>query len=208
MLLVVSEKVVSTGSVIRYLEKNVVVDALSRKERIKPLRVRALVMTIGLDLPKQILELRLRQENQKISRLKMWETDGQIERTIHTLEDMVRACVIDFENRWDRHLPLIEFSYNNSYHTSIKAAPFEALYGCITLERGYPLWQTGEVELEKCLSDEPLAISLDEIHIDDKLHFVKEPVEIMDREVKRLKQSCIPIIKFSPHREEESTLHI
>ncbi|GKC92580.1 putative reverse transcriptase domain-containing protein, partial [Tanacetum coccineum] len=56
-------------------------------------------------------------------------TDGQIERTIQTLEDMLCACVIDFENNWDRHLPLIEFSYNNSYHTSIKAAPFEALYG-------------------------------------------------------------------------------
>ncbi|GKB30193.1 putative reverse transcriptase domain-containing protein [Tanacetum coccineum] len=57
------------------------------------------------------------------------QTDGQIERTIQTLEDMLRACVIDFRNGWDRHLPLVEFSYNNSYHTSIKAAPFEALYG-------------------------------------------------------------------------------
>ncbi|GJZ33019.1 putative reverse transcriptase domain-containing protein [Tanacetum coccineum] len=57
------------------------------------------------------------------------QTDGQSERTIQTLEDMLRACVIDFGNGWDRHLPLVEFSYNNSYHTSIKAAPFEALYG-------------------------------------------------------------------------------
>ncbi|GKC39520.1 putative reverse transcriptase domain-containing protein [Tanacetum coccineum] len=57
------------------------------------------------------------------------ETDGQSERTIQTLEDMLQACVIDFRKGWDRHLPLIEFSYNNSYHTSIKAAPFEALYG-------------------------------------------------------------------------------
>nr|GFA99549.1 putative reverse transcriptase domain-containing protein [Tanacetum cinerariifolium] len=57
------------------------------------------------------------------------ETDGQSERTIQTLEDMLRAYVIDFENSWDRHLPLVKFSYNNSYHTSIKAAPFEALYG-------------------------------------------------------------------------------
>ncbi|GJW21050.1 putative reverse transcriptase domain-containing protein [Tanacetum coccineum] len=57
------------------------------------------------------------------------QTDGQSERTIQTLEDMLRACVIDFENGWDRHLPLVEFLYNNSYHTSIKAAPFEALYG-------------------------------------------------------------------------------
>ncbi|GJR36875.1 putative reverse transcriptase domain-containing protein [Tanacetum coccineum] len=57
------------------------------------------------------------------------QTDGQSERTIQTLEDMLRACVIDFGNGWDRHLPLVEFSYNNSYHTSIKAALFEALYG-------------------------------------------------------------------------------
>ncbi|GKE08986.1 putative reverse transcriptase domain-containing protein [Tanacetum coccineum] len=57
------------------------------------------------------------------------ETDGQSERTIQTLEDMLRACVIDFGSSWDRHMPLVEFSYNNSYHASIKAAPFEALYG-------------------------------------------------------------------------------
>ena len=57
------------------------------------------------------------------------QTDGQIKRTILTLEDMLRACVLDFESSWDTHLPLIEFSYNTSYHTTIKAAPFEALYG-------------------------------------------------------------------------------
>ncbi|GJW14807.1 putative reverse transcriptase domain-containing protein [Tanacetum coccineum] len=56
------------------------------------------------------------------------QTDGQSERTIQTLEDMLRACVIDFGNGWVKHLPLVEFSYNNSYHASIKAAPFEALY--------------------------------------------------------------------------------
>ncbi|GKE49937.1 putative reverse transcriptase domain-containing protein, partial [Tanacetum coccineum] len=206
---------------------NVVVDALSRKERNKPLRVRALVMTIGLDLPKQILEAQtearkpenLKSEDvgeipqwkwdnitmdfvtklprtqsgndniwviadrltksahflpmretdpmDKLARLYLkevvtrhgipvsiiydrdprftsnfWrsfqkamgtrldmstayhpETDGQSERTIQTLEDMLRACVIDFGNGWEGHLPLIEFSYNNSYHASIKAAP-------------------------------------------------------------------------------------
>ncbi|GJT17802.1 putative reverse transcriptase domain-containing protein [Tanacetum coccineum] len=57
------------------------------------------------------------------------ETDGQSERTIQTLEDMLCACVLDFGKNWDRHLPLVELSYNNNYHTSIKAAPFEALYG-------------------------------------------------------------------------------
>ncbi|GJW74887.1 putative reverse transcriptase domain-containing protein [Tanacetum coccineum] len=164
---------------------NVVADALSRKERIEPLRVRALVMTIGLDLPKRILEAQIEAQkpenivNEDVggmirrdipkerlepradgtlclhSRswipcygdLRSWqdtealgtdismstayhpETDGQSERTIQTLEDMLRACVIDFGKGWVKHLPLAEFSYNNSYHASIKAAPYEALYG-------------------------------------------------------------------------------
>nr|GFA03235.1 putative reverse transcriptase domain-containing protein [Tanacetum cinerariifolium] len=194
------------------------------------------------------------------------QTDGQSKRTIQTLEDMLRACVIDFGNGWERHIPLVKFSYNNSYHASIKATPFEALYGrkcrspfcwaevgdaqltgpeiiqettkkivqvkqrlqaardrqkSYTDVRCKPLeFQVGDkVMLKvspwkgvvrfgkrgklnpcyigpfKCLSDEPLAISLDELHIDDKLRFVKEPVEIMDREIKRLRQRCIPIIK-------------
>ncbi|GJR04568.1 putative reverse transcriptase domain-containing protein [Tanacetum coccineum] len=171
------------------------------------------------------------------------QTDGQSERTIQTLEDMLRACVIDFGNGWDRHLPLIKFSYNNSYHTSIKAAPFELLFGrkcrspvCwaeVSPWKGFirfgkrgklnpryigpfkVLAKVGTIaytpelpqqltrvhstlhvsNLKKCLSNEPLAIPLDEIHINDKLHFVEEPVEIMDREVKWLKQSRIPIIK-------------
>ncbi|GJX84481.1 putative reverse transcriptase domain-containing protein [Tanacetum coccineum] len=57
------------------------------------------------------------------------QTDGKTERTIQTFEDMLRACVIDFGDSWDVHLPLTEFSYNNSYHSSIRCAPFEALYG-------------------------------------------------------------------------------
>ncbi|WMV09043.1 hypothetical protein MTR67_002428 [Solanum verrucosum] len=56
------------------------------------------------------------------------QTDGQAERTIQTLEDMLRACVIDFKGSWDDHLPLIEFAYNNRYHSSIQMAPYEALY--------------------------------------------------------------------------------
>ncbi|KAJ0431848.1 putative nucleotidyltransferase, Ribonuclease H [Helianthus annuus] len=74
------------------------------------------------------------------------QTDGQSERTIQTLEDMLRACAIDLGGNWDKNLPLIEFSYNNSYHTSIKAAPFEALYGrkC----RSPVCWaEVGEVQL-------------------------------------------------------------
>ncbi|GJX88789.1 putative reverse transcriptase domain-containing protein [Tanacetum coccineum] len=200
------------------------------------------------------------------------QTDGQSERTIQTLEDMLRACVIDFGKGWDRHLPLVEFSYNNSYHTSIKAAPFEALYGrkcrspicwaevgdaqltgpeivhettekIIQIKkriqaardrqksyadrRRKPLeFEVGDkvmlkvspwkgvirfgkrgklnpryigpfkILAKKCFVDEPLAIPLYEIQIDDKLNFIEEPVEIMDREVKRLKQSHISIVKI------------
>nr|GEX11522.1 reverse transcriptase domain-containing protein [Tanacetum cinerariifolium] len=153
------------------------------------------------------------------------KTDGQSERTIQTLEDMLRACVIDFEKGWDRHLPLVEFSYNNSYHTSIKVATFEALYGrkC----RSPNCWAEVEdahltglknvhettekiIQIKKRIQatrdrqksyadrrHKPLAIMLDEIQIDDKLNFIEEPVDIMDREVKRLKQSRIPIMKVT-----------
>ncbi|GJV55527.1 putative reverse transcriptase domain-containing protein [Tanacetum coccineum] len=57
------------------------------------------------------------------------QTDGQSERTIQTLEDMLRACVLDFKGSWDVHLSLAEFSYNNSYHSSVRCTLFEALYG-------------------------------------------------------------------------------
>ncbi|GKD83753.1 putative reverse transcriptase domain-containing protein [Tanacetum coccineum] len=57
------------------------------------------------------------------------QIDGQSKRTIQTLEDMHQACVLNFKGSWDVHLPLVEFSYNNSYHSSVRCAPFEALYG-------------------------------------------------------------------------------
>ena len=73
------------------------------------------------------------------------QTDGQSERTIQTLEDMLRMCVMDFGGQWDLHLPLIEFAYNNSYHASIEMAPYEALYGrkC----RSPLCWEVGERQL-------------------------------------------------------------
>ncbi|GJR70981.1 putative reverse transcriptase domain-containing protein [Tanacetum coccineum] len=173
------------------------------------------------------------------------ETDGQSERTIQTLKDMLRACVIDFGKGWEKHLPLVEFSYNNSYHASIKATPFKALYGrkcrspvCwvevgdVQLTRPEIIQETTEKivqnrqllqaardrqrmayklelpeelsnvystfhvsNLKKCLSDESLFIPMKELRLDDKLNFVEEPVEIMYREVKQLKQSRIPIVK-------------
>ena len=57
------------------------------------------------------------------------QIDGQSERTIQTLEDMLRACSLEWKGNWDEHLSLAEFSYNNSFHASIGVAPFEALYG-------------------------------------------------------------------------------
>nr|GFC06233.1 putative reverse transcriptase domain-containing protein [Tanacetum cinerariifolium] len=180
------------------------------------------------------------------------ETDGQSERTIQTLKDMLRACVINFGKGWVKHLPLAEFSYNNSYHASIKTAPYEALYGrkC----RSPVCWaEVGESQLtgseliqettekivlikqrmqaaqdrqknyadrklnqwnskleigscsrshlekglydSKCYSDEPLVMPLEGVHIDDTLQFVEEPVEIIKREIKRLKRSQIPLVK-------------
>ncbi|GKA47409.1 putative reverse transcriptase domain-containing protein [Tanacetum coccineum] len=175
---------------------------------------------------------------------------------------MLRACVIDFGKGWERHLPLVEFSYNNSYHANIKATTFEALYGrnCRSpvcwvevgdvqltgleiihetteqivqiqqrlqaardRQRSYanirrkPLeFQVGDrvmlkvsprkgvirigkqrklnprnvhntfhiFNLKKCLSNESLVIPMKELRLDDKLNFVEEPVEIIDREVK------------------------
>ncbi|GJW16467.1 putative reverse transcriptase domain-containing protein [Tanacetum coccineum] len=227
------------------------------------------------------------------------DRDGRkSERTIQTLEDMLRACVIDFGGNWDVHLPLAEFSYNNSYHSSIRCAPFEALYGrkCRSpvlwaeigessligpelvqettdkvvlikeklkaardrqksyadnrrkplefevgdrvllkvspwkgvihfgtkgklapryvgpfeiLERigpvAYRLRLPEELSsvhdtfhvsnLKKCLADANLHVPLDEIKIDKTLHFVEEPVEIMDREVRSLKRSKISLVK-------------
>nr|GFA23574.1 reverse transcriptase domain-containing protein [Tanacetum cinerariifolium] len=200
-----------------YCKANVVADALSRKERAKPRRVRAISMTIHSSIKAKILEaqseaskktstptkklkgLDKQLERNEDGRLylaeriwvpvygnmrtlimneahatrlyineiiarhgvpvsiisdrdsyftsKFWKslqkalgtrldlstayhpkTDGQSERTIQTLEDMLRAYAMDFGGNWDTHLLLVEFSYNNSYHSSIKCAPFEALY--------------------------------------------------------------------------------
>jgi len=57
------------------------------------------------------------------------QTDGQSERTIQTLEDMLRACALEYARSWDHHLPLVGFTYNNSCHSSIEMTPYEAVYG-------------------------------------------------------------------------------
>nr|GFC32750.1 reverse transcriptase domain-containing protein [Tanacetum cinerariifolium] len=99
------------------------------------------------------------------------------------------------------------FSYNNSYHASIKAALFEALYGqkyrspvCWSElklpDKLHGIHDTFHVSnIKRFFVNDDVVIPLDEVQLDDKLNFVKEPIEIMDREVKRLKQSQISIVK-------------
>ena len=99
------------------------------------------------------------------------QTDGQSDRTIQTLEDMLRACVIEFKGSWDTHLALMEFSYNNSYQSSIGMAPFEALYGrkCRTLV----CWH--EVGERRLIGPELVQITLDKIQIvRDRLKIAKD----------------------------------
>nr|GEW50963.1 putative reverse transcriptase domain-containing protein [Tanacetum cinerariifolium] len=172
----------------------VVADALSRKERIKPLRVRALVMTIGLDLPKQILEAQI--EARKPENLEAEDVGGVLVETSRETKNLKKEKL---EPRTDGTMCL-----NNRRKLNLRyIGPFKVLAKVATIAYRFDLPQqlsrvhsTFHVsDLKKCLFDEPLAILLDEIHIDDKLYFVEELLEIMDREVKRLKQSCILIIK-------------
>ncbi|GKC46535.1 putative reverse transcriptase domain-containing protein [Tanacetum coccineum] len=193
------------------------------------------------------------------------ETDGQSERTIQTLEDMLRACVLDFGKNWDRHLPadvgdaqltgpaiihettekIVQIksriqaardrqkSYANIRRKPIvfqvgdrvmlKVSPWKVVvrFGkrgklnpryvgsfkvtervrtvSYKLELPQQLSRVHNMfhmsNLKKCLSDESLVIPLEELRVDDKLHFVEEPVEVMDHEIKQLKRSRIPIIK-------------
>nr|GEW06671.1 hypothetical protein [Tanacetum cinerariifolium] len=140
------------------------------------------------------------------------QTDGQSEHTIQNLEDMLRACVLDFGGSWDVHLLLVEFSYNNSYHSSVRCAPFEALYGrkCHSpimwagVKEGVVRFRkkkklaprfVGPFEIIEKVGPPTLQVPLDEIRDDAKLNFVEEPVEILEREFKKLKRSRIAIVK-------------
>nr|GEY53061.1 putative reverse transcriptase domain-containing protein [Tanacetum cinerariifolium] len=134
------------------------------------------------------------------------ETIGQSERTIRTLEDILRACAMDFGRNWKTRLPLVEFSYNNSYHSSIKCAPFKALYGRrlkVERDRQKSYADKPRKPLEFSFGDKVLlkvsprkgVVRFDEVKVDDKLHFVEEPIEILDRGVKKLKRRWIPIVK-------------
>nr|GEY34103.1 putative reverse transcriptase domain-containing protein [Tanacetum cinerariifolium]GEY35669.1 putative reverse transcriptase domain-containing protein [Tanacetum cinerariifolium] len=205
------------------------------------------------------------------------QTDGQSERTIQTLEDILRACVMEFRRSWDVHLSLVEFLYNNTYNSCVRCALFKTLYGrkcrspimwaeikdrlkatrdcqkSYADKRREPLefsvgdsvllkvspWKgvvrfgkegklaprfvglfeiikkVGHVayrldlskelngvhdtfyvsNLKKCLADPTLQVPLDEIQVDAKLNFIEEPVEILDKEFKKLKRSRTAIVK-------------
>ncbi|GJW96840.1 hypothetical protein Tco_0178648 [Tanacetum coccineum] len=193
---------------------NVVVDALSREERIKPLRVQTLVMTIGLDLTKQILNAQT--EARKPKNIKNEYVGGML---IENSKDPEKLRTEKLEPCADGTLCLNgrswlpcysdlstvimhESSKNSDAHdrqkdyADLKPKPREFqveidLMLRFHLERSM-LLANGKLNpnmwtFQMCYADEPLAVPLDGLHIDDKLHFVKEPVEIMDREVKRLK---------------------
>ncbi|GJY31733.1 putative reverse transcriptase domain-containing protein [Tanacetum coccineum] len=191
---------------------NVVVDALIRKERIKPLRVRSLVMTIHPNLPSQILKAQtkaLKEENIKAENLQGMDKAFEIRPD--------GTCCI--KNRsW---LPLFEFQVGDRVMLKVSPRkgvirfekrgklnpryirPFKILerirpvaYKLELPEELSNVYSTFHISnLKKCLSDESLVIPMKELRLDDKLNFVEEPVEIMDREVKQLKQSRIPIVK-------------
>ncbi|KAI3814060.1 hypothetical protein L1987_18802 [Smallanthus sonchifolius] len=183
------------------------------------------------------------------------QMDGQSERTIQTLEDMLRACIIDFGGSWDSHLSLAEFSYNNSHHTTIGMPPYEMLYGrrCrtpvfwgeigqkelgslmlkVSPWKGIILFRkrgklsprfvgpfrimarVGEVayrlelpdelggihptfhvsHLRKCLADESAHVPLTDIEVDNSLNYIEEPVAILNRKEKRLRNKIFQLVK-------------
>ncbi|GKC12864.1 putative reverse transcriptase domain-containing protein [Tanacetum coccineum] len=283
-VLMQNEKVIAYASrQLKIHKKSYTTHDLELRAVVFTLKVQALVMTIGLNLPKQILEAQIeahKPENFKnedvrdfvtklpkssqgydtiwviVDRLTksaiflpMRETDPMEKLAKMYLKEVVTrhgipvSIICDRDGRFTSNL-WRSIQKNFGYHASIKAAPFEALYGrkC----RSPVCWaEVGKVQLsgldivqettkkviqikqriqaardrqksyvvlkrklnarvhstfhlsnlKKCYSDEPLAIPLDGLHIDDKLCFVDETVEIMDQEVKRLKQSRIPIVK-------------
>ncbi|WMV25090.1 hypothetical protein MTR67_018475 [Solanum verrucosum] len=118
----------------------VVVDKLTKSAHFIPVRIDCIVEQLSKVYVKEIVRLHGVPHTTFHP-----QTDWQSERTIQVLEDMLRACVIDFGGHWDKFLPLCEFTYNNSYHSNIDMAPFDALYG-----RGFrsPIgwFEAGDVE--------------------------------------------------------------
>ncbi|GKA51861.1 putative reverse transcriptase domain-containing protein [Tanacetum coccineum] len=238
---------------------NVVADALSRKGRDKPLRVRALMMTVHNDLPKQIREAQgeaMKRKNVKAENLGRlikpifeFHPDGtrcfgnhvwlprfgglrdlvmheshKSKYSIHPGSDKMYQDLkllywwpnmkADIATRI-RHCQMVGSHITSLSRKRIKTEPYEALYEeccritirivltarvareVMRIERLKPLeFEVGDmVLLKKCLAEGDVVVSMEEIQLDDKLHMIEEPVEIVDREVKRLKQSRIPIVK-------------
>ncbi|WMV32944.1 hypothetical protein MTR67_026329 [Solanum verrucosum] len=173
------------------------------------------------------------------------QTDGKLDGTIQTLEDMLRACVIDFKGNWDDNLPLIEFAYNNSYHSSISMAPFKALY-CKRYISPIGSFEVGEVALlgpqllheamkklkispmkgvmrfgkkgklsphyvvpyhilrqivfhvsmlKKCVCDLTSIVPFENLGIKESISYEEVPVEILDLQVKKLRNKEVVSIK-------------
>ncbi|GJU70992.1 putative reverse transcriptase domain-containing protein [Tanacetum coccineum] len=235
---------------------NVVADALNRKERVKPKRVRAINMTLQSSIMDKILaaqkealdgSARLQKgldemiEHRSDGTLyyldRIWisiisdrdghftsrfwqsmqealgtrldmstayhpQTDGQSEHTIQTLEDILRACALDFRGSWDVHLLLVDFSKKGKLAPRF-VRPFEIVQkvGSMAYRLDLPEELNGVHDmfhvsnLKKCLADPTLQVPLDEIRVDDKLNFVEEAMEILEREFKKLKHSRIAIVK-------------
>ena len=96
------------------------------------------------------------------------QTDGQSERVIQILEDILRSCVIDYEGTWDRHIPLVEFVYNNIFQSSIGMDPYEALYG---RKCGTPLCWT-ELREKKVISPDLIQ------EIEEKVKMIRERLKV------------------------------
>nr|GEY09008.1 hypothetical protein [Tanacetum cinerariifolium] len=134
------------------------------------------------------------------------QTDGQNKRTIQTLEDMLRTCMIDFGKDQSKksyadlkHKPM-EFQVRDK--VMLKVSPWKGVVRFGKWEKLNPRY----VGPFKCYADEPLAVLLDGLHFDDKLYFVEELIKIIDREIKRLKRSRIPIVKVRWNSRREPAL--
>ncbi|KAI3723340.1 hypothetical protein L2E82_34842 [Cichorium intybus] len=114
------------------------------------------------------------------------QTDGQSERTIQTLEDMLRTCVIDFGGSWEDHLPLVEFAYNNSYHSSIQMAPYEALYGAPC--RTPTCWNE--------VGEKPLAGPEIVAQTEEKIKLIRENLKVAQNRQKQYADKRVKPIKF------------
>ncbi|XP_028802676.1 uncharacterized protein LOC114757766 [Neltuma alba] len=124
------------------------------------------------------------------------QTDGQTERTIQTLEDMLRASAIELKGSWDTHLSLAEFAYNNNYHASIQMAPYEALYGRkLLVDPLKPRSLHPDLWLKKYHPNPSHVIELEEVKLRYNLTYPTEPERILDIKDKQLRNKTIRFIK-------------